>query len=72
MRGGLDVVKTARIAGLAFNPKGIAGLQSRRLQRLRAGRFGAANKGRTLSGEERQVIEDQLRRDDAITPDKGN
>jgi hypothetical protein len=50
-----------RFAAIGMNPKRLAGLQSRRLQRLRAGRFRAANRGKRLEGEARRAVEDRLR-----------
>jgi hypothetical protein len=51
----------SRFAALSMNPKRLAGPQSRRLQRLKAGRFGAANRGRRLNDLERRTVEAQLR-----------
>jgi hypothetical protein len=45
-----------RFSGLGLNPKRLAGPQSRRLQRLRAGRFGAAGRGRKLDDAERRAV----------------
>jgi hypothetical protein len=51
----------SRHAAVSFNPKRLSGLQSRRLQNLRAGRFGAANRGRRLSDEEKRAVENDLK-----------
>jgi hypothetical protein len=51
----------SRDASISFNPKRLSGLQSRRLQNLRAGRFGAANRGRVLSDEEKRAVENDLK-----------
>jgi hypothetical protein len=56
----------SRAASISFNPKRLSGLQSRRLQNLRAGRFGAANRGRLLNADERRAVETQLRQDGKI------
>jgi hypothetical protein len=63
----------ARAADIGFNPKGLAGLQSRRLRGLRAGKFGAATKGRRLTADECRAIEDQMRRAGALNSEtQGN
>lgn len=56
----------SRHAALGFNPKGLSGLQSRRLQNLRAGKFRAANRGRRLNADERRAVENQMRQDGKI------
>lgn len=56
----------SRHAALGFNPKGVSGLQSRRLQTLRAGKFRAANRGRRLDAAERQAVENQMRQEGRI------
>ena len=50
-----------RIADLSFNPKGVGGLQTRRLRALK-GKFGAAGKARQLNDEDRERVEAQMRR----------
>lgn len=48
-----------------FGPalKGLGGLQTTHIKALRGSTFGAANRGRRLSPDERKAIENQLRRD---------
>jgi hypothetical protein len=55
-----------RFSGLGYSPKRVAGLQSRRLQRLRAGRFGAANRGKLLEGDARRAVVERLRQEGQI------
>ena len=57
----------SRHAAVSFNPKRLSGLQSRRLQNLRAGRFGAANRGKRLEGDARRAVEDRLRQEGQIS-----
>jgi hypothetical protein len=57
----------SKFAGLGMNQNRLAGPQSRRLQNLRAGRFGAANKGRQLDGAARQAVENRLRQEGRIS-----
>jgi hypothetical protein len=57
----------SRHAALSFSPKRLSGLQSRRLQRLRAGRFGAANRGRRLNADECRALENQMRQEGKIS-----
>jgi hypothetical protein len=56
-----------RFAGISMNPRGVSGLQSRRLQNLRAGRFGAANRGRRLNADECRTLENQMRQEGKIS-----
>jgi hypothetical protein len=57
----------SRHAAISFNPKRLSGLQSRRLQNLRAGRFGAANRGRRLNVDECRAVENQMRQEGKIS-----
>jgi hypothetical protein len=61
----------ARISSLGFNPRGVSGIQSRRLRALKAGRFGPANRGRRLSDEERLAVAEQMQRDGVIVSERG-
>jgi hypothetical protein len=56
----------SRCASVNFNPKRLAGMRSRKLVNLRAGRFGAAGRGRKLDEAERRLVEDQLRQEGKI------
>jgi hypothetical protein len=53
----------SRTSAISLNPKGVSGLQSRRLQSARLGKFRAANRGRSLNAAERAAVEERLRRD---------
>ena len=48
---------------LSFNPKGLSGQQSRRVQSWGRGKYGATNRGRSLNAAERAAVEDRLRND---------
>lgn len=56
----------SRFAAISYSPKRLAGPQSRRIQSLRAGRFGAAGRGRKLDEAERRLVESQLRQEGKI------
>jgi hypothetical protein len=51
----------SRTSSLWLNPKGVSGLQSRRLHSGRLGKFRAANRGHSLNATERAAVEDELR-----------
>jgi hypothetical protein len=55
----------SKFAGLGINR--VAGLQSRKLQRLQ-GSFGAANRGRRLNADECRAVENQLREQGKLQP----
>ena len=57
----------SRHAAVTFNPKGLAGLRSRKLVNARLGRFRAANKGRRLDSSEIRRIENQMRQEGKIS-----
>jgi hypothetical protein len=52
-----------RTSSIWLNPKGVSGSQSRRVQSWGRGKYGAANRGRSLNAAERAAVEDRLRND---------
>jgi hypothetical protein len=54
----------SRTSSLSFNPKGVSGQQSRRVQSWGRGKYGAANRGRSLTPTERAEAVKQMHGDD--------
>jgi hypothetical protein len=51
----------SRTSSIWLNPKGLSGTQSRRVQSWGRGKYGAANRGRSLNAADRASVEDELR-----------